>query len=271
MSQFYYEGVWPWHDEVRNSGLCVHDGQPLDASNHRCHCLRDRQNEVSHKNTKQCKLEHKTNEKHNCQYPVLNPFHITSRFYFLAHSVRLHKLSTACLSWQVQSHILCLARCKSTCMQLIWTVSLPKLLSSRHLFSDNCALGHMWATSSNPGLCGDGWTPVNTWYSLSRTKGGQGVDKIHFHRAVPKHSTYQLSLTILRSTKKALSYRVHSMICFLLYKMPLILVLELRDSIVFDVASFDFRPPSPLLWFCSFQWESSSWLLCSTMSNSSGT
>ena len=69
-------------------------------------------------------------------------------------------------------------------------------------------------------------------------------------------------------------YRVHSLISFLLYKMPLcllILVLELHDSIVFDVASFDFRPPSPLLWFCSFQWESSSWLLCSTMSNSSGT
>ena len=37
------------------------------------------------------------------------------------------------------------------------------------------------------------------------------------------------------------------------------------------VGNFFIRPPSPLLWFCSSQWESSSWLLCSTMSNSSGT
>ena len=156
-------------------------------------------------------------------------------------------------------------------MQLIWAVALSKWLSSRHIFSDDCALGHMWAFSSNPGLCGDGWTSVNTWYSLSRAEGGQGFVKILYYRALHK------ALIVIQyyNVKNAFFlYRVHSLISFLLYKMPLcllILVLELHDSIVFDVASFYFRPPSPLLWFCSSQWESSSWQHCSTMSNSSGT
>ena len=156
-------------------------------------------------------------------------------------------------------------------MQLIWTVALSKWLSSRHIFSDDCALGYMWAPSSNPGLCGDGWTPVNTWYSLSRAEGGQGFDKILYHGALHKVSIVISSITM---HKNVFLHREPSLISFLLCKkMPLclILVLELHDSIVFDVASFYFRPPSPLLWFCSFQWESSSWQHCSTMSNSSGT
>ena len=129
----------------------------------------------------------------------------------------------------------------------------------------------MWAFSSNPGLCGDGWTPVNTWYSLSRAEGGQGFDKILYHGALHKVSIVINSITM---HKNAFLHREPSLISFLLCKkMPLclILVLELHDSIDFDVASFYFRPPSPLLWFCSFQWESSSWQHCSTMLNSSGT
>ena len=104
-------------------------------------------------------------------------------------------------------------------------------------------------------------------------QGGTRFQQNTLSSCCPQTKYHQLSLTLLRRIKKAISYRVRSLICFLLYKVPLcmMLILELHDSIVFDVAVFYFRPPSPLLWFCSFQWESSSWQHCSTMLNSSGT
>ena len=128
-------------------------------------------------------------------------------------------------------------------MQLIWTVALSKWLSSRHIFSDDCALGHMWAFSSNPGLCGDGWTPVNTWYSLSRAEGGQGFDKILYHGALHKVSIVINSITM---HKNAFLHREPSLISFLLCK---------KNAIVLDIGSRIAR--FHCLWCCKFLLQAS--------------
>ena len=133
--------------------------------------------------------------------------------------------------------------CKSTFMQLIWTVALSKWLSSRHIFSDDCALGHMWAFSSNPGLCGDGWTPVNTWYSLSRAEGGQGFDKILYHGALHKVSIVINSITM---HKNAFLHREPSLISFLLCK---------KNAIVLDIGSRIAR--FHCFWCCKFLLQAS--------------
>ena len=119
--------------------------------------------------------------------------HLHSRFYFLAHSVRLHKLSTACLSWQVQGKLrffvanmdCCTAKITFLPSGTFFEIIVPQVICEPLVLT--LAYVGMVGPLSTPDILypGPRGDKVSTKYSF-----------------IVLSTKYQLSLTILRRTKK---------------------------------------------------------------------